>query len=221
MISKTVARFFLVFLLAGLLSTVGACSVTTKPCGFDVKTLGDLDPAILQLALKAQNKSHAQGQVKNKDVLTIIDYSKPSHQKRLWVLDLKTKKVLHHTYVAHGQRSGVRTPEQFSNRAGSHQSSVGVFVTGEPYQGKHGLSLRLHGLERDFNDNAYHRAIVMHGAHYVTEQHARKGYLGRSHGCPAVPHGLVRPIVQNIKEGTLFFVYYPDKAWLKKSSFLV
>lgn len=173
-----------------------------------------LNPQILALAIKAHQKADRLGLVR-KPLITIIDYSLPSNQPRLWVVDAKKRKVLHYTYVAHGKGSGTHYAKIFSNTPGSLQSSLGVFITGKTYRGKHGLSLVLHGAEKGINHNAQRRAIVMHPAHYV-----KKGYAGRSWGCPALSKEVARPIIQAIQEGSLLFAYYPDKHWLKQSLFL-
>lgn len=176
--------------------------------------------SVLEMALKAHQKAYQQGITKSK-LMTLIDYSLPSKTKRLWVLDLDKKKVVYHTHVAHGSGSGLGEAIKFSNRPGSYQSSLGLFLTGHTYQGKNGLSLRLHGLEPGVNHNAYQRAIVMHPAHYVSDSFVKQhGRLGRSWGCPAVSYADSRPIINTIKEGVLIFAYYPDHAWMKASKFI-
>jgi len=155
------------------------------------------------------------------NILTIIDYSLPSNERRLWVFDLNTKTLLFHTFVAHGIRSGYLLSDYFSNIHNSKASSIGVYNTEKSYYGRHGLSLRLDGLERSFNDNASNRAIVMHGAWYVEEGFIKKyGRAGRSWGCPAVPKNLTRLIINTIKDESLFVAYYPSDDWLIKSKFL-
>lgn len=179
----------------------------------------DLKPEVAKLALKAYKKAKNQG-YGNKDILTIIDYSLPSNKKRMWVVDLKNQKLLFHTLVAHGQKTGSLCAKSFSNKNGSHKSSIGLYQTAETYTGKKGYSLRLNGLDGQFNSNAYKRAIVVHGAWYVGEKMAKNGRIGRSWGCPAVAPGLAKPIINTIKGGSLVFAYYPDQTWLKKSKFL-
>lgn len=184
------------------------------------KELKSLNPRVLKLALKAHQKAHSMG-LAQKSLMTIIDYSLPSTQRRLWVVDMTKGKVMYHTLVAHGSGSGGNIANRFSDIPGSLQSSLGVFVTGKTYQGKHGLSLTLHGLEKGINGNAASRRIVVHGAHYVNEGMAGKlGRLGRSWGCPALDTRLARPIIQTIKDGSLVFAYYPDDKWLKRSKFV-
>ncbi|MBS0286247.1 MAG: murein L,D-transpeptidase catalytic domain family protein [Proteobacteria bacterium] len=188
----------------------------------DQKTtqIKDINPHVLQLALKAHQKANKLG-LANKSLMTIIDYSLPSTKRRMWVVDMSKQKVIYHTLVAHGSGSGDNHAKRFSDIPGSLQSSLGVFVTGKTYQGKHGLSLTLHGLEQGINGNAERRRIVVHGAHYVNEGTAKNlGRLGRSWGCPALDTRLASPIINTIKEGSLVFAYYPDDKWLKRSKFL-
>lgn len=181
----------------------------------------NIDAKVLALSLHAFQKAHQMG-LDHRNVLTIIDYSKPSTEPRLWVVNLKTNKVLFNTYVSHGKNSGNITPTSFSNEPGSLKSSIGVFLTESPYFGNNGYSLRLIGLEHGINDNAYRRAIVVHGARYVNSNIVRRyGQLGRSWGCPAVSEHLARPLIDTIKERTLVFVYSNhDRRWLHNSTFL-
>lgn len=183
-----------------------------------VAQLTHLEAHIVKMALKAHQSAVKQKQVTKDHLLTIIDYSKPSTEKRLWVVDLKNMKVIFNTLVAHGRGTGSHVAEFFSDISGSHQSSLGVFKTGNVYHGDHGESLNLHGLEKGFNGNAFSRRIVMHGAHYVHE--GRKGRLGLSHGCPAVSEQEAPAIIKHIKNGSLIFAYYPDKQWLNRSEYL-
>jgi L,D-transpeptidase catalytic domain len=179
-----------------------------------------LEPQVLRLALRAAGEALSQG-VAHTGLLTIVDYSRPSTEPRLWVLDLARKVILFEELVAHGKGSGDDTATSFSNLPGSHASSLGLFRTAEVYRGQHGHSLRLDGLEPGFNDLARERAIVMHGAAYVNEQISKRlGRLGRSFGCPAVRESVARPLIDVIKNGSLLFVYYPDHRWLRTSKFL-
>ncbi|MDD3877083.1 MAG: murein L,D-transpeptidase catalytic domain family protein [Bacteroidales bacterium] len=144
-------------------------------------------------------------------ILTIIDFSLPSTSKRLWTINFETREVLFNTYVAHGKNTGDNIAENFSNTPQSHQSSLGFYLTANSYIGKHGKSLRLIGLERGLNDNAIARAIVIHGADYVSESFINAhGRLGRSHGCPAIPLELTNDFIETVKDGTLLFVYHPS-----------
>ena len=181
----------------------------------------NLSPAVLRLAFKAYLKAKAQGLVK-KPILTIIDYSKPATEPRLIVLDLQRNSVMYQLHVAHGKTSGGNVATYFSNRPNSLASSLGVFLTGQTYQGKHGYSLRLNGLERGFNDNALSRAIVVHGSHYVSDDidYSRYGRVGRSWGCPAVDAHVSGRLINLIKGGSLILAYYPDRRWLNNSSYL-
>jgi hypothetical protein len=154
-------------------------------------------------------------------VLTIIDYSLPSDSRRFFVIDVHKGSILYKSLVAHGRNSGANYAVSFSNRKGSHKSSIGFFVTGVTYYGKHGLSLRLKGLEKDINDNAMDRALVIHAASYVNEEFIKSyGRLGRSYGCPALPKENYENIVNTIRDKTCVFVYYPDKDYLAESEII-
>lgn len=153
--------------------------------------------------------------------LTIIDFSLPSNEKRLWVFSLMDKKLLFNTYVSHGIKSGTLFSDSFSNQYNSKSSSIGIYQTDKSYVGRHGLSLQLEGLDSGYNDRAASRAIVMHGGWYVDEPFIKKyGRAGRSWGCPAIPSSLTEPIINTIKEDSLFVAYYPDDQWFVKSKFL-
>lgn len=183
---------------------------------------GNIDPKVLALGLKAYNCVSKKGLAVKNEVLTIIDYSKPSTQKRMWIVDMKKKMVALEQLVAHGTGSGDHIKaKSFSNKINSHQSSIGVFVTGETYLGKNGLSLRLKGLEKGINDKAESRAIVIHGADYASDNFAKRyGRLGRSWGCPAIDPKHTKKTINHIKGGSVVFAYFPDKKWMKQSSFL-
>jgi hypothetical protein len=180
-----------------------------------------MDPDIVEMAFDAASCAVRSGAVEGPPTLTVIDYSKPSTAKRLWVFDMATREMLYEELVAHGQGTGENFARLFSNEAESHRSSVGLFVTGEPYVGKNGYSLRLDGIDKGFNDNARERAIVIHGAPYVSDAFARThGRLGRSWGCPAVGEAVARPLIDRIKGGGLVFAYYPDREWLRTSRYV-
>ena len=173
---------------------------------------------LLQTALLGYELLKKEQTINRPEVITIIDFSLPSNQERLWVLDLVEAKVLYHCFVSHGRNSGEIMAENFSNKPGSYASSPGFFTTGETYFGKHGFSLRLNGIETGINDKARERAIVIHGADYVSPEFIEKnGRLGRSLGCPAVPEELSREIIETIKDGTCLFVYAAKKSYLSKS----
>ncbi len=175
---------------------------------------------VLELALSANECAKKKGYNK-KNILTILDYSLPSTKKRFWVLDLDKDKVVYSICAAHGRNSGANFTFSFSNKNRSLQSSIGVFVTGDTYIGKHGLSLELFGQEPGFNSNAHSRRVVIHAASYVTEQFARDhGRIGRSWGCPALNPKFAKPVIKEIRNGTVLFSYYPDKKWLNESKYL-
>lgn len=182
---------------------------------------GNIDEKVLRLSLLAYLNAQKNG-ISHKPVLTVIDYSKPSTAQRLWVFDMKNNKALFNTWVSHGKNSGGLNATSFSNGIGSLKSSFGLFVTQNSYFGGNGYSLRLKGLERGINDNAYARNVVVHGAWYANPDIIKQyGQLGRSWGCPAVSSDLARPLINTIKENTLVFVYYPDRKWLAQSRYLV
>lgn len=159
--------------------------------------------------------------VDRNNILTIIDYSLPSNEKRLWVFDLNDKKLLFNTYVSHGIKSGTLFTSNFSNKFNSKASSMGVYKTEKAYYGREGLSLRLDGLDVTFNDNASNRSVVMHGGWYVDEQFIKRyGRPGRSWGCPALPLDLYQSIINTIKNSSLMVAYYPSENWFEKSKFL-
>jgi L,D-transpeptidase catalytic domain len=158
-----------------------------------------------------------RGKIK-KDILTIIDYSLPSHKKRLWVIDLDNNKVLFNTLVAHGVNSGTTYAKRFSNKLESNQSSLGFYTTGESYVGKHGLSMKLDGLEKGINNKARLRDVVIHGADYVSPAYIKSNkLLGRSQGCPALPHKFSKKIIKTIKNRSCLFIYNPDKTYFRKT----
>jgi L,D-transpeptidase catalytic domain len=182
---------------------------------------GSLDPQVLHLALRAVSCAASATAAARPTVLTLIDYSRPSTEHRLWVLDLATRRVLFEEPVAHGKNTGDNLARLFSNVPGSLQSSLGLYLTGSTYTGRNGYSLRLLGLEPGVNDRALERAIVVHGADYVEPTVAQRlGRLGRSWGCPAVPRHIAQALIDTIKGGSFLFAYYPDQRWLSKSRFL-
>lgn len=176
------------------------------------------DRQVIALALEAWGCADAAANARR---LAVIDYSLPSTEPRLWVFDLERRTLLYAEHVAHGKGSGDNYAHAFSNRHGSHQSSLGLFVTAETYYGRNGYSLRMDGLEPGINDRARERAIVMHGADYVNPALARNfGRLGRSWGCPAVRPQVAREIIDTLSGGQLLFAYYPDEEWLSGSPLL-
>jgi hypothetical protein len=182
---------------------------------------GALDPTVFELALGAAACAVKSGDIIDPSTLTVIDYSRPSTARRLWVFDLRTQALLYEELVAHGKNSGDNMATRFSNELDSHQSSIGLYLTEDSYVGKNGYSLRLRGLDEGFNDRAYERAIVMHGAPYVNDDITRTmGRLGRSWGCPALREGVARAVIDRVKGTGLLFAYYPDSGWLKSSKYL-
>lgn len=172
-------------------------------------------------AVKGFNYLLASGKLNNDHILSIADFSKASAKKRLYIIDLVEGKVLFNTYVSHGRNSGREMAKEFSNEPESFKSSLGFYVTGGTYNGKHGFSMRLLGEEKGINDNANSRAIVMHSAAYVSESAIRaQGFIGRSLGCPALPVELYKPIIEKIKNGSCLFIYSPDTRYAANSSIL-
>jgi len=170
-------------------------------------------------AYKGQQALLKKGKLSNSNILTVCDFSQPSNSKRLYIIDVRNFKVLLNTYVAHGKNSGGLYATRFSNRARSLQSSLGFYVTENTYVGKHGLSLRLSGEDKGFNDKAEARAIVVHGATYIGEEWL-SGKMGRSFGCPAVPKRYAAKVIELIKDGSCFFIYHPQKTYLRTSKIL-
>ena len=174
---------------------------------------------VYQLAIKGHQKlAH---KLKKKHLLTIIDFSLPSTQKRLWILNLKENKIIEHSLVSHGRNTGEKLAKSFSNIPNSRQSSLGFYLTGKTYYGKHGFSLYLHGMEKGFNDKALKRNIVIHGADYVSFKFIKTyGRLGRSYGCPALPMEKHKAIIRTIADKSILFIYYPEKNYLKHSKLI-
>jgi hypothetical protein len=189
---------------------------------YDSLRIESLPYKVFELAYTGYSKIKEQRKLERPEIITIIDYTKSSTEKRLYVIDLLSKRLIFNELVAHGMNTGSNYARTFSNNRHSNQSSLGFFVTGEPYEGKNGYSLKLYGLEKDFNDLAYDRGVVMHGANYVSEQFIRQnGRLGRSFGCTAVSKEVNSNIIQTIKGGSCMFIYYPDKIYLSRSEFIV
>ncbi len=188
---------------------------------FEGASLGSLDSEVFDLALNAATCAVRTGKVSNPKTLTVIDYSRPSSQQRLWVIDLASHELLYEELVAHGQGSGGATATMFSNQPDTHRTSLGLFKTDDTYVGRNGYSLRLDGLDEGINDKARERAIVMHGAPYVSHAFVRaNGRLGRSHGCPAIRSDIAREMIDRVKGGGLVFAYHRDAGLTKTSKFL-
>jgi len=192
---------------------------TTLYENLNLKKLG-LSKAAMDYAIKGYEKLLAEGSVEKSQYLTLIDFSQSSRKKRFYLIDVENQKVLVNTFVSHGKNSGVDMAERFSNTISSEQSSLGFYVTGPTYIGKHGLSLRLLGKEDGFNSNALARGIVVHGAAYVNAGRVNSAYMGRSQGCPALPENEYAKVINIIKDGSVMFIYHPSENYLKQSPLL-
>jgi hypothetical protein len=178
---------------------------------------GKVDYAIFEQALAGYDRIEGR----RKEVLTLIDFTKPSTDKRLIVIDMRDKKILFETHVAHGRNSGGNYATAFSNRPNSHQSSLGFYLTDRTYIGRNGYSLVLDGLEPGINDNARSRAVVVHGAAYAEPSvAAAQGRLGRSWGCPALPMSVHREVIDAIRDGSVLFIYAADRDYVAQSAIL-
>lgn len=176
---------------------------------------------VLKMALTAYQKVSMKGAIK-KPVLTVIDYSLPSSKQRMWIFDLRRDKLLFNTFVAHGKNSGLVIPNHFSNQSSSKETSLGTYLTQDTYMGANGYSLNLRGLEKGFNDNAFNRRVVIHGAAYVEPDFIKRvGRAGRSWGCPSIAKTLAKPLINVIKGGSVVFAYYPDRNYLSHSGYAV
>ncbi|MCA8831680.1 murein L,D-transpeptidase catalytic domain family protein [Hymenobacter pini] len=172
---------------------------------------------VFEKAMTGYLNLQEQGKLTDKQLLTVVDFGLPSTEKRLWVLDLAAKQVKFHTLVAHGHNSGENMATNFSNENESNMSSLGFYVTQGEYQGKHGRSLKLKGLDEGYNTNALSRSVVMHGADYVSEDFIRQyGRLGRSLGCPALPMDQKDAIIETVEGGTCLFLNGPDQSYSSK-----
>jgi hypothetical protein len=211
---KSLRRF------AAMLLLVAGPAHALPPAGKLALQAPRANRAVIDLAVKAAECAARAG-AKAASRLTVIDYSRPSTEPRLWVFDLGHGRLLFEEWVAHGKATGNNLARHFSNRLGSRRTSLGLFRTAHTYVGSNGYSLRLHGLEPGVNDRAFERAIVMHGAPYVsTDTVAKLGHLGRSFGCPAVRPAIARRLIDEIRDGQLVFAYYPDRVWIEGSPFL-
>lgn len=184
-------------------------------------TAAGLSKEAFDCAMKGYELMLQKNMLQKTTVLTIVDYSLPSTQKRLYVLDMADGKMLFHSLAAHGRNSGLLYAGDFSNKPSSLKTSLGFFVTAGTYNGGNGYSLKLKGCEKGINDKAMERAIVMHGADYVNENFIRQnGYLGRSHGCPAIPETISKKLIDVIKGGSCVFLYHPEKKYITHSKIL-
>jgi hypothetical protein len=180
-----------------------------------------INPTALQYALNGYYHMLQKNKIKTEKYITVVDFSKPSTQERLFVIDIERMKVVHSSLVAHGRNSGEIFATDFSNEQESYKSSLGFYLTGETYIGKNGFSLKLDGLENGYNTNARERGVVIHGADYVSYDFIEaNGKLGRSQGCPALPMEKYQKIISTIKNGSLFFIYQPNYSYLRNSKLL-
>jgi hypothetical protein len=215
--------------LTALPQTANPNATASRPAATAVRTgstfasavLSGLSRDVFNLALGAVQCAVRSGDIEAPATLTVIDYSRPSTEPRLWVFDLHDHTLLFKELVAHGRNTGENMAAHFSDAMNSKESSLGLFVADNTYMGSNGYSLRLDGLEPGFNGNARDRAIVMHGAPYVNETvAASQGRLGRSWGCPALREAVAHQVIDTIRGGGIIFSYYPDSNWLKKSRYL-
>lgn len=178
----------------------------------------DLDPQAFEYAWRGYHNMVKKGLIRKTSVLTICDFSQPSYSKRLYVIDVRHKKLLYQTYVAHGQNSGGDYATSFSNEPESFKSSLGFYVTKRTYRGKNGLSLRISGVDTGYNDLASKRNIVLHGSSYVNPQYMSDfGSMGTSLGCPAMPTGMSSKVIRAVKNGSCLFIYHPTREYLDQS----
>ncbi|MBV5335249.1 MAG: murein L,D-transpeptidase catalytic domain family protein [Sulfuricurvum sp.] len=220
--------FYLFFLLIPIVNNARVAeNVSAETVNEDIYTsvnLADtgLSRDVFALAIKGLKKLDTEKKLNNASIVTIADYSQSSNKKRLYVIDLKNRKLLFNTYVAHGRNTGEEYAKSFSNEEGSLKSSLGFYITENPIIGSHtGFALLINGVEKGFNDHAIKRAIIIHAADYATENFIKKyGRLGRSLGCPALPPDMNKPIIEKIKGGTCLFIYNPDNKYICSSSLL-
>jgi hypothetical protein len=218
-----VRAFFLttVIVLVAYTASGAREKIRVETSAWNRAALGTIDPRVFDLAMGAARCAVRSGAIAEPSTLTVIDYSKPSTDKRLWVFDLRSRELLYEELVAHGRGSGDNLATVFSNKPDTHASSLGLFLTEGTYVGKNGYSLRLTGLDEGFNHHARERAIVMHGAPYVSEDFVKSnGRLGRSWGCPALREGVAREVIDRVRGSGLLFAYYPDQDWLGSSRYL-
>ena len=224
-------KILFIFLLLLLLPLVNQSSVVEpdgiKPAIEDIYSIVNLSGTglarnVFDLAIKGLKKLESNGKLLNPDILTIADYSQSSNKKRFYVIDLKNRKLLFNTFVAHGRKTGEEFAKYFSNEVGSLKTSLGFYVTEQPITGSHtGLSLMIEGVEKGINNLAAKREIIIHGAEYATENFVKKyGRLGRSLGCPVLPPEMVKEVIDHIKGGTCLFLYNPDNQYIKNSTLL-
>ena len=224
-------RKIIIYILLLLIPVVNNARVAEVDLGkefkdefYSVANLAEtgLSRDVFKLAIKGLKKLDTNGELENPNIVTIADYSQSSNNKRLYVIDLKNKKLLFNTYVAHGRNTGGEYAKSFSNEEGSLKTSLGFYITENPIIGSHtGFALLIKGVEKGFNDHAIKRAIIIHAAEYATENFINKyGRLGRSLGCPSLPPDMNKPIIETIKGGTCLFLYNPNNNYICSSSLL-
>lgn len=188
--------------------------------GMDLEQAG-LDPKAFEYAWRGYHNLVKKGLIRKKNVLSICDFSQPSSSKRLYVIDVRHKRLLYRTYVAHGQNSGAEYASLFSNKPDSYMSSLGFYVTSRTYWGRNGLSLKINGVDTGYNDHASKRNIVLHGSSYACQKYLKNnGALGTSLGCPAIPQTMSPRIIRIVKNGSCLFIYHPTKIYLEQSTVL-
>ena len=226
----------LVFILSTFLYFVNAQSnlskerqLALKKAELNIKELyNELNAAQYDLSFTAFRYAYIgyqtlkkQHRLNEKELFSIIDFTKDCNSKRFYTIDLQKMKIVFYTYVAHGKKSGERVPNSFSDVIESNKSSIGFYITGSTYNGSNGYSLMLHGDEKGYNSNLAKRSVVIHAADYANEDYiARNGRMGRSLGCPALPENINTEVINTIKEKTMIFAYYNDPKYLKTSKYL-
>lgn len=209
-----------------IVSTDDSCAAVVSDISSSVYTSASLQEHGLSkeafnYAWKGYQKLLKKNSIAQSAFLTICDFSQSSRKKRLYIIDVENRQLITNTYVAHGRNSGMEYASRFSNRPESLQSSLGFYTTDITYNGQHGLSLRMKGLEPGFNDKAFQRAIVIHGADYIGDDRLHtNSYMGRSYGCPALPQNESSVIINTIKNGSCFFIYHPSRNYLLRSKLL-
>jgi len=215
------AAGFLLLIFLNVSGYVGPYSV--KGINHNYNFLGENKPSLEAYNIAMEGFNQIRGEYnldEDRPYITIIDFTLPSYKKRLWLIDVSNNQIMYHTYVAHGRNTGDVAAEHFSNTPQSYQSSLGFYITGRTYQGKNGYSMYLEGLEEGINDKARERAIVMHGAWYVSEAMIKKfGRLGRSYGCPSVPVQIHKELIDTISDNTVLFIYHNNQDYRSKSKF--
>lgn len=220
---QNILLIFLLFILPSGMPATQKTGYSPKPID-DCRTLYEqlqLEERVSYTAFEQAMAGYRKIDAQNKDILTLVDFSKPSTEERLFVIDVKNRLLLFSSLVAHGRNSGENYATSFSNEMGSHKSSLGFYRTGSTYQGRNGYSLLLDGLEKGINDRARERAIVIHGAAYCHPSViASAGRLGRSFGCPALPETVNRKVIDAIKDGSILYIYAKNNDYLTRSAIL-